>query len=222
MFPTSCPTPSSLRSCASPTSSVPSSGPFSRFGTLPPLPSTLDDEFILRSPRFSINVPLMTASASSPRPSCNHSRIQWNGPYHFPPIIGIGIVLRNLWRREWSTRQFSPSPLPSLPHKTPHAPNQCSSPVTRSTTPINSLLHHLSLLHSPLPSLLLANDKTEEASYQTTHHRVPQRSSAPYLSLLSLSLPLLVNELALFIFRSSPKSFHSRTTHPSLSLVLIS
>ena len=31
-----------------------------------------------------IGVPLMTASAPSPRPSCNHSKIQWNCPYYFP------------------------------------------------------------------------------------------------------------------------------------------
>ena len=114
--PTSCPTSSLLRSCASPTTSVSSSNfsPFSRFGTSPPMPSTSDDEFTLSFPRFSINVPFLTASAPSPRPSCNHSRIQWTGPYHFP----------HNWNRILSTKPMKarmvhqriltfPSPLPT-------------------------------------------------------------------------------------------------------------
>ena len=115
IFPTSCPTPSSLRSCASPTSSVSSSNfsPFSRFGTSPSMPST-SDEFTLRSPRFSVNVPLMTASASSPRPSCNHSRIQWNCPYHLPHNRNRNRSTKAMKARMVHQRIFTfPSPLPT-------------------------------------------------------------------------------------------------------------
>ena len=101
MFPTNWPTPSALPSCVSPTSSVSSSdfNPFSRLGTLPPMPSASDDEFTLPSPRFNPRRAaikplvfsalherhcLMTASAPSPPPSRNHLGIQWNGPYGFP------------------------------------------------------------------------------------------------------------------------------------------
>ena len=91
--------------------------------------------------RFSTIVPLMTASAPSPRPSCNHSRTQWNGPYNFP---------HHLHRKSCPTKPMKANPImvqqrvlqnsqPPLspPHhiKTPHAPNQCPSHVTQSTTP---------------------------------------------------------------------------------------
>jgi hypothetical protein len=62
------------------------------------------------------------------------------------------------------TRKSSPSPLPSSPHK-PSRPypriNVRPSPLKPATR--NHSHSHLS--HSPLPSLLLANDKAEEASY---------------------------------------------------------
>ena len=55
MFPTNCPIPSSLPSCASPTSAVSSLAfsPISRLGLLPPMPSTSDDEFTLPSAGFN-------------------------------------------------------------------------------------------------------------------------------------------------------------------------
>ena len=58
-------------------------------------------------------------SASFAQPFKN-SMERPNGPYHFPPIIGIGIVLRNLWRQAWSTSEFSSSPLPQ--HTKPLTP----------------------------------------------------------------------------------------------------
>lgn len=126
---------------------------------------------------------LMTASASSPRLSCNHARIQGNGTSHFP---------HHLHRKSRSTKPMKANSHLLFPLPTTQKP---SRPELKLVP--RHLIRYSKLLHLPLPrfptlSPPLVNGKGEGTSYQIIHHSC-QRSSAPHPLLPQLSpLPLPV------------------------------
>ena len=159
-------------------------------------------------------------------PPINISIQQWQMPhFHFPfatiqnsmeqPIsLSLSSSSEELFyeidegesNSEWYTRGFSKT-LISSP-----IPTTQNSPWPKSMfIPCHSICYsHLPLHQSPMASLLLVNNKAEEALYWTTHHFLSQCLSAPHLPLLPSSpLPLLAKWTTSCPFPTSLTSFHS-------------
>jgi len=210
------PTPSSFRSCASPSLSVPSSIQarvrdsarchltVDARRRVCAAVSTVQRSIPAEQPLSHLSSPSttaacqrlrsMTANAPFPLSSC-YQKIQWNGLPH---------LTHHLHRKGHSTKpikanpiqsgtlenslKYSPSPLPSLLHKTPHAPNQCSS------SPFNLLLkttpsHTFTTLHCP------------PVCWQTTKQKKPciELPTTAYLNARPLLVRLFFRPL-LFLF----------------------
>ena len=126
-----------------------------------------------------VGAPFLRHSSSRSRAPSKDPASSPCGEWFYEPGYGRANPTRN--GTPENPPKFSSSILPSPRHKAPYAPNQYSSLATQSGT----RNHSYSRLppHSPLPSLLLANNK-----YQITYHCAFQGSSTLRLLLPPLSL----------------------------------
>ncbi|EDQ99058.1 uncharacterized protein LACBIDRAFT_317699 [Laccaria bicolor S238N-H82] len=232
------PTPSSLCSCASPTSSASSSdsSPCSRFSTLPPTPSTSDDEFALPSPRFNPRraaiKPLVIAKhngspSMSPSPSpfndseCPISATiqNFNGTAHptFPIKESFYESDEGESDSEWYNKEFSKIlTLPSSPttHQKPSRPESMFVP------------HHSVRYSKPLlltPCTTSPVSPAFSSKRQSRRSFIPNYPSPPIPTLIrtssassSTSSSSKMNHIS-SPFPTSPKSFHSRAPYTPAS-----